>query len=221
MKAPEGGRIPVSQNAEGLAVRVGSLLRSPLAPYALVSLALNLSFAQVEASFVLVLRDYLDFGAQQTGWLFAYVGVCIILVQAFLIRRIVGRLAKSAPRAHRRHLLILAQVLTVFLVLGLLPGNAAPLVQMLVVTTGICFGYAIATPAIGSATGLPAPPQWAGRLAWFRALARSARWSGWWWPARSMTLAGRNIRSASVAITLAMLLLIPYLARPGTPVEAG
>ena len=68
--ADEGARRradSVSQNAEGLAVRVGSLLRSPLAPYALVSLALNLSFAQVEASFVLVLRDYLDFGAQQTA----------------------------------------------------------------------------------------------------------------------------------------------------------
>ena len=31
---------------------------------------LNLSFAQVEASFVLLLRDYLDFDARQAGWLF-------------------------------------------------------------------------------------------------------------------------------------------------------
>ena len=50
------------------------MLHSPLALYAVAFFCLNLSFAQVEASFVLLLRDYLGFGARQTGWLLlAYV----------------------------------------------------------------------------------------------------------------------------------------------------
>ena len=80
LKAPEGGRLPSHSAEAGVYQRVRALLASPLAPYALVSLALNLSFAQVEASFVLVLRDYLDYGPRETGWLFAYVGVCLSLI---------------------------------------------------------------------------------------------------------------------------------------------
>ena len=121
MKAPEGGRQPSHSADIGVYQRVRALLASPLAPYALVSLALNLSFAQVEASFVLVLRDYLDFGPRETGWLFAYVGVCIILVQAFLIRRIVDRFGEVSTVRTGGIFLMLAQALTVLLV----SGNAA------------------------------------------------------------------------------------------------
>ena len=35
--------------------------------------------------------------------------------------------------------------------LGLLPGNDYPLVQTLIATTAICFGFALTTPAISSA----------------------------------------------------------------------
>ena len=70
--------------------RIANLMKSPLALYAIGALALNLSFAQVEASFVLVLRDYLAFGARETGWLFTYIGVCIVIVQAVLIKHVVG-----------------------------------------------------------------------------------------------------------------------------------
>ena len=53
-----------------LSARLASIMHSPLALFALAFFCLNLSFAQVEASFVLLLRDYLDFDARQTGWLF-------------------------------------------------------------------------------------------------------------------------------------------------------
>ena len=223
MKAPEGGRIPLEQRGGSVAARVRTLLRSPLAPYALVSLALNLSFAQVEASFVLVLRDYLGFGAQETGWLFAYVGVCIILVQAFLIRHVVGRFGEVGTTRLGGVLLIFGQTLTVFLVLELLPGNAVPLVQMLVVTTAICFGYAIAIPAIGSATSkLAGATTMGGSLGVIQGFGSLGQVLGLVVAGPLYDLGGSQYPFGfGAAVTFAMLLLIPYLARPSEPEDAG
>ena len=47
--------------------RIKIVFRSELMLYALAFFCLNLSFAQVEASYVLLLRDYLGFGATETG----------------------------------------------------------------------------------------------------------------------------------------------------------
>jgi len=134
-----------------MVARLRVLLASPLALYALASLALNLSFAQVEASFVLVLRDYLGFGAVQTGWLFTYIGVCIIIVQAGLIKSVVARLGEVGTTFLGASLLALGQGLTVLIVLGLFIGSAYPLAQTLLATTAICFGFALSTPAISAA----------------------------------------------------------------------
>jgi MFS family permease len=217
MKAPEGGRIPAVRSDASVSMRVRSLLRSPLAPYALVSLALNLSFAQIEASFVLVLRDYLNFGAQQTGWLFAYVGVCIILVQAFLIRHVVARFGEVGTTGLGGALLIVGQVLTVILVLGFLPGNAAPLVQMLVVTTAICFGYAIATPAISSATSkLAGATTMGGSLGVIQGFGSLGQVLGLVIAGPLYDLGGSQYPFGfGACVTLVMLGLVPLLARPG------
>ena len=79
LKAAPADRVVPERKSLPALQRVTTLLRSPLALYAIASLLLNLSFAQVEASFVLVLRDYLGFGIRQTGWLFTYIGVCVVL----------------------------------------------------------------------------------------------------------------------------------------------
>ncbi len=131
--------------------RMRGLFASPLALYAIASLMLNLSFAQVEASFVLVLRDYLGFGAVQTGWLFTYIGVCIIIVQAVLIKSIVARLGEVGTTFLGTSLLALGQVITILVVMGLFIGDDYPLVQTMLATTAICFGFALSTPAITAA----------------------------------------------------------------------
>ncbi|MEK9850399.1 MAG: MFS transporter, partial [Candidatus Puniceispirillum sp.] len=80
------GRVqPVLRTDLTLYQRISQLVQSPLALYAVAFFCLNLSFAQVEASYVLLLRDYLGFGARETGWIFTYIGVCIVMVQAGLI----------------------------------------------------------------------------------------------------------------------------------------
>ncbi len=150
LKAPPGGRIVPESGATRLMRRVAVLAGSPLALYAVVALVLNLAFAQVEASFVLVLRDYLGFGARQTGWLFTYVGVCIVIVQAGLIRHIVARFGEIGAMGIGGVLLISGQILTVLAVIGWLPGGSWPLAQTLIATTAICFGFGIASPALSS-----------------------------------------------------------------------
>ena len=97
--------------------------------YALAFFCLNLSFAQVEASYVLLLRDYLGFGATKTGWLFTYIGVCIILVQSVLINVAVRRFGEVGTVAFGAGLLLIGQGLTVLISLGFMAGASAPLSQ--------------------------------------------------------------------------------------------
>ena len=134
-----------------LGVRLASIMHSPLALFALAFFCLNLSFAQVEASFVLLLRDYLDFDARQTGWLFTYIGVCIIVVQGGLINTAVRRFGEVGTVGFGASLLVIGQILTVIMAVGLLVGNDYPLVQMLIVTTAVCFGFGFSNPALSAA----------------------------------------------------------------------
>ena len=134
-----------------LGVRLVSIMHSQLALFALAFFCLNLSFAQVEASFVLLLRDYLDFDARQTGWLFTYIGVCIILVQGGLINTAVRRFGEIGTVGFGASLLVIGQILTVIMAVGLLVGNDYPLVQMLIVTTAVCFGFGFSNPALTAA----------------------------------------------------------------------
>ena len=134
-----------------LGVRLTSIMHGPLALFALAFFCLNLSFAQVEASFVLLLRDYLDFDARQTGWLFTYIGVCIFLVQGGLINTAVGRFGEVGKVGFGASLLVIGQILTVIMAVGSLVGNGYPLMQMLIVTTAVCFGFGFSDPALSAA----------------------------------------------------------------------
>jgi MFS family permease len=136
---------------QSLVTRLATIMRSPLALYALAFFCLNLSFAQVEASFVLLLRDYLDFDARQTGWLFTYIGLCIILVQGALINIAVRRFGEVGTVGFGASLLVVGQILTAMMAVGLLIGNGYPLVQMLIVTTAVCFGFGFSNPALSAA----------------------------------------------------------------------
>ena len=143
---------PITSSAkQSLVTRLATFMRSPLALYALAFFCLNLSFAQVEASFVLLLRDYLDFDARQTGWLFTYIGLCIILVQGVLINIAVRRFGEIGTVGFGAGLLIIGQIFTAVMAVGLLIGNSNPLVQMLIVTTVVCFGFGFSNPALSAA----------------------------------------------------------------------
>ncbi len=146
-----GYRQNESSAKQTLVRRLATMMSSPLALYALAFFCLNLSFAQVEASFVLLLRDYLDFDALQTGWLFTYIGLCIILVQGGLINIAVRRFGEVGTVVFGASLLVVGQILTAVMAVGLLIGNGYPLMQMLIVTTAICFGFGFSNPALSAA----------------------------------------------------------------------
>lgn len=131
--------------------RIHDILTSPLALYAIAYFCLNLAFAQVEASFVLLLRDHLDFDARTTGWLFTYVGVCIVLVQAGLINPVVRKFGEVGTVAIGVILLGTGQAMTVLMSLDMFFGNVFPLAQMLLATTAVCFGYALSNPSLTAA----------------------------------------------------------------------
>ena len=153
MRLRESAAVAPSEKAPraSLGARVRTVLHSELALYALAFFCLNLSFAQVEASYILLLRDYLDFGAKQTGWLFTYIGVCIVLVQAGLINVAVRYFGEVGTVGFGASMLVFGQAITVLLSLGLVLGNAYPLAQIVVTTTAVCFGFGFSNPALSAA----------------------------------------------------------------------
>ena len=185
-----------------LGVRIMMVLRSELALYALAFFCLNLSFAQVEASYILLLRDYLGFGATQTGWLFTYIGVCIVLVQAGFINIAVKWFGEVGTVGFGASLLLFGQIITALLSVGFLIGDAYPLAQIVLTTTAVCFGFGFSNPALSAAASNAAgKQQWAVRLARFRALPRLGRWLDWFWPALYTSLADRIILLALVPVS--------------------
>jgi len=153
MRLRESAAVAPSEKAPraSLGARVRTVLHSELALYALAFFCLNLSFAQVEASYILLLRDYLGFGAKQTGWLFTYIGVCIVLVQAGLINVAVRYFGEVGTVGFGASMLVFGQAITVLLSLGLVLGNAYPLAQIVVTTTAVCFGFGFSNPALSAA----------------------------------------------------------------------
>ena len=218
LKAPPGSRIIPERGNQPLMQRITTLLRSPLALYAIASLLLNLSFAQVEASFVLVLRDYLDFGIRQTGWLFTYIGVCVVLVQAVLIRPVVAAIGEVGTSKLGVALLLVGQCLTTLAVLGMLPGGAYPLTQTIIATTGICFGYALSTPAISSAVSkIAGKAAVGGSLGTIQGFGSLGQVGGLVLAGPLYDLGGSQYPFGfGAVVTLSLFVILPFLARPAT-----
>ena len=218
LKAPPGSRIIPERGNQPLMQRITTLLRSPLALYAIASLLLNLSFAQVEASFVLVLRDYLDFGIRQTGWLFTYIGVCVVLVQAVLIRPVVAAIGEVGTSKLGVALLLVGQCLTTLVVLGMLPGGAYPLTQTIIATTGICFGYALSTPAISSAVSkIAGKAAVGGSLGTIQGFGSLGQVGGLVLAGPLYDLGGSQYPFGfGAVVTLSLFVILPFLARPAT-----
>ena len=139
---------PIVAPRPPLVDRIKTVLKSELALYTLAFFCLNLSFAQVEASYVLLLRDYLSFGATQTGWIFAYIGVCIVLVQGGLINVAVRHFGELGTVAFGAILLLVGQVITVLMSVGLMVGADYPMWQTILTTTAVCFGFGFSNPSL-------------------------------------------------------------------------
>ena len=142
------------KNDDGLSAvaRLLKLVTGPLGLFAFAFFLLNLSFSQVEASFVLVLKDALSFDAKQTGWLFTYVGVCIIIVQGGLISPVVRKIGEMPTILMGIMLLTTGQFLTASFASGYVVPELPLLSLFILCTTIVCAGFAFTNPTLSSAS---------------------------------------------------------------------
>ena len=131
--------------------RIWQMLSSPLGLFALAFFLLNLAFSQVEASFVLLLKDVFSYNAKQTGWLFTYVGVCIIVVQGGLIGAAVRRFGEAGTMTAGATMLAIGQLLTASVAAGFLLNSVMPLLLVVLCTTIVCVGFAFTNPSLSAA----------------------------------------------------------------------
>lgn len=145
IKAPEAdGRLSAI-------ARIVTLIRGPLGLFALAFFLLNLSFSQVEAAFVLLLKDVFSYRASDTGWIFTYVGIIIIIVEGGLIGRAVKQFGEVGTIMGGASLLTAGQFVTALTAAGLIFVATMPLAVVLICTTMICIGFAFTNPALSSA----------------------------------------------------------------------
>ena len=196
--------------------RIGDILKSPLALYALAYFCLNLAFAQVEASFVLLLKDYLDFYARATGWLFTYVGVCIVLVQAGLINPVVRKCGEVGTIMIGVILLGAGQGMTVLMSLDMFFGHMFPLAQMLLATTAVCFGYALSNPSLTAAvSNIAGRNVMGGSLGTVQGFGSLGQVLGLIIAGPLYELGGAHYSfGVGTAVTVCLLVIVTQLARP-------
>ncbi len=119
----------------------GALWGTPLGWLALVNLAFYLAFSAMESTYALMLEAVLAWGPQQTGGIFAFLGVVIVLTQGVLVGRLVGRLGE------RRTLLVGMAIL----VAGLATVGLAEVPWPVVVGSAcIAGGNGLITPSINA-----------------------------------------------------------------------
>lgn len=138
-------------------VALKAMLSSPIGMFALAFFCLNLAFAQVEASYVLLVRDLLGFGPRETGWLFTYIGVCIILVQGGLIGRLTRTFGEMPIVVTGVSILAFGQLFTALIAGGQLSGGQASgelviFVLVLASTSFVCVGFALTNPTLSAAS---------------------------------------------------------------------
>ena len=138
-------------------VALKAMLSSPIGMFALAFFCLNLAFAQVEASYVLLVRDLLGFGPRETGWLFTYIGVCIILVQGGLIGRLTRTFGEMPIVVTGVSILAFGQLFTALIAGGQLSGGQASgelviFVFVLASTSFVCVGFALTNPTLSAAS---------------------------------------------------------------------
>ncbi len=142
----------VAPDRQGFFLLFKSMLSSPIGLFALAFFCLNLAFAQVEASYVLLVRDLLDFGPRQTGWLFTYIGVCIIIVQGGLIGKLTRAFGEMRVVVAGVSVLALGQLVTTIIAGGDSLFGSSVFLTVLVSTSFVCVGFALTNPTLSAAS---------------------------------------------------------------------
>ena len=141
-----------SRQREGLWQRLAALRGSGLSGFAMAAFLLNLGFAQVEVSFVLVLKDILGYSSFHTGLVFTWIGVLIVLVQGGMIGALSSRFGDLPVAVAGSVLLTVGQALTTIMIPNGFMIAGIALVGVILTTSLICIGFALVNPTLSSAT---------------------------------------------------------------------
>lgn len=141
-----------TSDRQAFSVALKAMLSSPIGMFSLAFFCLNLAFAQVEASYVLLVRDLLGFGPRETGWLFTYIGVCIILVQGGLIGRLTRAFGEMPIVVTGVSILAFGQLFTAVIAGGQTGGELIMFVLVLASTSFVCVGFALTNPTLSAAS---------------------------------------------------------------------
>jgi multidrug resistance protein len=99
-------------------------------------------FANLEGTFSLYLERQFGYGRRETGYLFAYIGVLMVLVQGVLVRRLV-------PRVGERSLIVTGTLLMgIGFFLQAVIGSSVPLLFLAVAV--VALGNGLNTPSLSS-----------------------------------------------------------------------
>lgn len=120
---------------------IDALWGTPLGWLVVVNLAFYLAFSAMESTFALLLEAVLGWGAQQTGGLFAFVGIVIVLTQGVLVGRLVARMGERSTL-----MLGLALVVAAFVLMGV---QRSPMLAF-VASAGIAGGNGLVLPSINA-----------------------------------------------------------------------
>jgi len=122
-----------------------------LTGFAIAAFLLNLAFAQVEASFVLVLKDELAYSSRDTGWVFTWIGVLIVIIQGGLIGPVSKRLTDIGTALLGSGVLALGQAVTMLMVIIGFAAFGASVIGVMISTSLVCIGFAFSNPTLTSA----------------------------------------------------------------------
>jgi DHA1 family tetracycline resistance protein-like MFS transporter len=124
-------------------------------PLLVTRLVVGLAFNTFQAIFALYAMIRFDFNPQQTGYLLAYVGVLIVLVQG-------GVISPLTKRFHENHLLLTSMVLTFVALLGWALTPNIPI--LLAVMVPMALGAGIFNTVINSALSKAVYPEEVGEI---------------------------------------------------------
>jgi DHA1 family tetracycline resistance protein-like MFS transporter len=115
----------------------------------LLQVAATFAFANFEATLSLLTKARFDYSPRENGWLFAYVGVCLVVAQGAVVRR-------AMPRVGELNFCVLG---TGLLTAGLAGLAWSPSLGPLLASLGVTvFGFAMVTPSLSSLLSLRSPP---------------------------------------------------------------
>ena len=118
--------------------------------FAIAMFLLNLGFAQVEVSFVLVLKDLLGYSSLDTGWIFTWIGLLIVVVQGGLIGPVSRWISDIGTALAGSLVLVLGQLATTIMIMMNFDAFGSSLISVLAVTALVCIGFAFTNPTLSS-----------------------------------------------------------------------